>query len=144
MRIISLRKCILILTVFCLLIFLSSCMSAQMLSYYSDEGNYVRASGTITYIAYNEDGTALYLNFSELTPGFSDTCFKIVGENLLIIQENGIDEKLQVGDCVDFISAPRYFGDGYVMPIVALSADDEVFLAYDDSVANLLKWLESR
>ncbi len=72
---------------------------------------------------------------------FTDNCFKTVGDNLLISQQNGIDEKIKLGDEVTFISAPRYFGDGYVMPIVAVSIGGECILEFNEGVVNLLSWM---
>ena len=64
-----------------------------MNEYYSQKSNYVNASGIVTYISYNDDKSALYLGFSDLNPRFDDDSFKIVGDNLLIAQNNGVDKK---------------------------------------------------
>lgn len=40
------------------------------------------------------------------------------------------------------MTAPRYFGDGYVMPIVAISVDGEQLLDYEEGYANFMEWLE--
>lgn len=121
----------------------SACDSIKLQEYYSQKENYVNATGTVSYFSYNDDCTSLYLDFSELTPAFDDTCFKIVGNNLLIVKSNGIDEKIQLGDQVDFVTAPKYFGDGYVMPIVAITVDGENLLGFDEGLVNLLIWLEN-
>ena len=112
-----------------------------MRDYYSQKNNYINAIGIVSHISYNEDKTALYLGFSDLTPQFDDNSFKIVGDNLPIVQEKGIDEKIKIGDQVDFITAPRYFGDGYVMPIVEISVNEEELLGFEEGFTNLLKWL---
>lgn len=117
-------------------------MTRKMKDYYSQESNYVNATGIVTHIAYDEDEPALYLGFSDLNPEFDDINFKIVGDNLSIVQENGIDEKIEIGDRIDFVSAPRYFGDGYVMPIVEISVNEEKLLDFDKGFENLLNWLE--
>lgn len=136
------KKAVLVLSVLCLLAFSASCTSAKMRDYYSQKDNYISATGIVTYISYNEDKTALYLGFSELSQQFDDNSFKIVGDNLQIVQQNGIDEKIKIGDKVDFITAARYFGDGYVMPIVGLYVDEEELLGFEDGYSNLLKWLD--
>ncbi|MGM9668972.1 MAG: hypothetical protein ACI3VZ_04360 [Faecousia sp.] len=130
------------LVLLCLLVLSSSCTAGKMKDYYSRKDNYVNASGIVTHISYNEDRSALYLGFSDLNPQFCDNSFKIVGENLLIVQQNGIDEKIEIGDQVGFITAARYFGDGYVMPIVELSVKEEELLNFEDGFANFLKWLD--
>lgn len=124
-----------------LMVSLTACQSRSLQKYYSERDNYVNATGTVTYISYSDDKNALYLDFSELIPRFDDTCFKIVGDNLLLVQEKGIDQKIEVGDKVDFITAPRYFGDGYVMPIVAISVNGEELLDFEEGFDNLQKWL---
>lgn len=127
-------------------ILLSSCYLAYLTpwekEYYAHRENYVTATGTITFIKYNEEQSALYFSFSDLTPGFPDHMFKIVGENLLTAQENGIDEKIYVGKQVEFVSAPKYFGDGYIMPIIAITVDDEVLLPFNEGFENFQKWLK--
>ena len=95
-------------------------------------------------MAYSENADALYLELSELTPAFDDTCFKFVGDNLLLVQKGGIDEKIKVGNRIEIITAPKYFGDGYVMPIVAISINGESLLNFDEGYENLLKWLEQQ
>lgn len=126
----------------CLLVFSTSCTAQKMKDYYSQKSNYMNATGIVTHISYNEDRSALYLGFSELNPQFDDNSFKIVGDNLPIVQQNGIDQKIKIGDQVDFVTATRYFGDGYVMPIVEISVNGEKLLNFEDGFANLLKWLD--
>lgn len=125
----------------CIALLLVPCASYS--TYYSEKSNYVTASGVIDYLKYNDDRSALYIGFSDLDYKFDDTCFKIVGENLSIVQENGIDEKISVEDKVSFMTAPKYFGDGYVMPIVSISVNEEELLEFDQGVNNLLDWLKT-
>lgn len=136
-------KLVAALLVLCLWVtLLSACNRKKMLDYYSEKENYVDATGTVVHIKYNEDETALYLGFSDLSYNFDDTCFKIVGENLRIVREKGIDNKLKLGDQIKFTSAPRYFGDGYVMPIVAIHVNGECLLDFEAGYTNLLDWLK--
>ena len=109
--------------------------------YYSKLENYVEATGTVDHIMYSDDYTELCLGFSDLTPSFDDDSFEIVGKNLAIAQKNGIDEKIKLGDTVNFITAPEYFGDGYIMPIVAISVNGETLLEFEDGFKNYLNWL---
>lgn len=118
-----------------------SCDSKERKKYYSQKENYISVTGILSSIKYNEDSTALYLDFSNLSPILDDTCLKIVGGNLQTVQNNGIDSKLKIGEKIDFITAPRYFGDGYVMPIVAISINGENLLDFEEGYANLLDWL---
>lgn len=139
---ISLLKLIMIITTTCiLLVLLCSCNSSEIIEYYSQKENYISVTGTVSDIKYNEDTTALYIDLSELSPVLDDTCFKIVGENLQIVKTNKIDDKLKTGEQITFITAPKYFGDGYVMPIVAISISGENLLDFEEGYKNLLDWL---
>ena len=117
---------------------LVSC-TTSVIDYYEEKENYVTATGVVSYIQLDEDG--LYIGFSQMDYPFDDDTFKIVGENLKIVQQNGIQEKLKLGDTVTIVTAPKYFGDGYVMPIVAISIDGEALLNFEQGYENLLVWL---
>lgn len=132
------------IVLFCIMILTTACQSTQMLSYYSEKGNYISATGIITYVSDNEKLSSLYISFSELTPSFDDICFKICGNNYQIVIERGIKDIIQVGDYVEFVTAPKYFGDGYIMPIVSLTVDGQTLLEVNEGIPNLLKWLESQ
>ena len=132
---------IIVITIICTMFTLfCSCGSTEK-KYYEEKENYIGVTGTISHIQYNEDLTVLYLGFSELSPAIDDTSFKIVGENLKIVQANGIDIKLKIGEQISFMTAPKYFGDGYVMPIVAISVNGESLLDFQEGYTNLLDWL---
>ena len=142
MRKISLLKLIIVIISICiLLVLLCSCNSSRITEYYSQKGNYISVTGTVSNVKYNEDATALYIDFSELSPVLDDMCFKIVGENLEIVKANKIDDKLKTGEQITFITAPKYFGDGFVMPIVAISISGDSLLDFEEGYKNLLDWL---
>lgn len=120
---------------------LCSCKSMAMNEYYANRDNYVSASGTVDFLNYNEDSTTLYIGFSEVSPVFADTCFKITGDNLKIARKNGIDEKLTTGTSVTFVSAPKYYGDGYVFPMIAISIRNDCVLDADVGFNNYISEL---
>ena len=122
-------------------VLLCSCNSSGTIEYYSQKENYISVTGTVSSIKYNEEATALYIDFSELSSVLDDTCFKIVGEHLEIVKANRIDDKLKIGEQITFVTAPKYFGDGYVMPIVAISISGENMLDFEEGYKNLLDWL---
>ena len=141
MRITYHKNIALVIFIVCTIMINISCTSKAQKNYYLQKDNYTNAVGVISYMGYNEDSTALYLEFSELSPTFDDGCFKIVGENLKRVQEKGIDSKLAIGDQVRFVTAPKYFGDGYVMPIVGISINEEVLLDFEEGYINFISWL---
>ena len=120
---------------------LLSCSTQKERSYYADKNNYITATGTVVHVKYNQEQDALYLAFEDLDYPFSDPNFKIIGKNLEIVQNNGIDEILQLGDTVSFTAAPKYFGAGYVIPLVEVSVAGQTLLSFDDGFHNLQKWL---
>lgn len=125
----------------CLALLLCSCTSPQMRKYYANKSNYITATGTVNHFCYDVDSPILYLEFSDLTPRFDDDTFKIVGKNFKIVQEKEINKKIKIGDKIDFITAPRYFSDGYVMPIVSVTVNGEELLTFKDGFNNLQEWL---
>ena len=132
-------KSIMLITSICVL--LCSCTSFGTIEYYSQKENYISVTGIVSNINYNEDGTALYIDISESSPVLDDTCFKIVGKNLAIVKTKKIDDKLKTGEQISFITAPKYFGDGYVMPMVAISINGESLLDFEEGYNNLMDWL---
>ena len=142
MKNISLLKLIMInITACVLIVLLCSCNSSEKIKYYSQKENYISVTGIVSNINYNEDGTALYIDISESSPVLDDTCFKIVGKNLAIVKTKKIDDKLKTGEQISFITAPKYFGDGYVMPMVAISINGESLLDFEEGYNNLMDWL---
>lgn len=142
MKKISLQKLLVIITTTCvILMVLCSCNSSERIKYYSQTGNYISITGTVSSVKYSKDYKVLYIDLSESSPVLDDTCFKIVGENLTIVQTNGIDDKLKLGEQVTITTAPKYFGDGYVMPIVAISIGGEKLLDFNEGYNNFLDWL---
>lgn len=136
------KRVYMIVVIMLLLMILPACNSRKEERYYSQKENYITVTGTVVHIKYNENRDVLYLGFSDLSPICDDDTFKIVGNNVSIVQENGIDEKISVGSQMEFITAPKYFGDGYVMPIVAVAVDGEVLLEFEDGYSNFMDWFE--
>ena len=116
--------------------------TTKLVKYYSQKENYISVNGTVSYIKYNDNNSELYIGFSELNTKLDDHCFKIVGDNLKIVQSNHIDDRLVLGKQVSFVTAPKYFGDGYVMPIVSITIDEDNLLEFEDGYHNLLDWLK--
>lgn len=118
-----------------------SISNRTLLKYYSVRSNYVTVNGVVDYMQDAPELDGLYLGFSELFPTMDDSCFKLVGTNREIVLKEDILQKVQLGTKVSFMTAPRYFGDGYVMPIVAISVDGEELLSFEEGYENLLEWL---
>ena len=122
---------------------LSSCYRLREYEYYSDKENFVTTEGTVTIINDLPDERKLVLAFSDLSVQYSYIYFKIVGYNYQIVKENRIVEKLEIGKRISFVSATRYFGDGFVMPIVSITIDGVCLLDFEEGQKNLLDWIKS-
>ena len=121
----------------------SSCASKKKYDYYANIDNYISVIGTVSYINQSEDNTALYFEFDNMSVQLTENFFKVVDGNLKILQKNLKGEELQIGDVLEFVTAPRYFGDGYVMPIVSIKKGEIVLLDFQEGVDNLLRWIDS-
>ena len=128
--------------ILCLFVLIgTSCgISNKKVDYYLNQNNYIEVSGTITHIFFDEDKEALYLGFSELSKKLDDTSFKIVGDSYSVVV--AYKETIQLGKTATFVTAPKYFGDGYVMPIVSLTIDDNEILSYETGFSNFIDWLK--
>lgn len=107
--------------------------------YYSDEENFIEVTSEIDHIVWDYSEEELYLGFSNIPEIFSDETFDITGDSFGIIIDNDAEQYLKIGVEVTFVTAPRYFGDGYVMPIVALKAGDYELLEYEDGYVALME-----
>lgn len=107
--------------------------------YYSDEENFIEVTSEIDHIVWDHSEEELYLGFSDIPEIFSDETFDITGDSFGILIDKDAEQYLKMGVEVTFVTAPRYFGDGYVMPIVALKVGDYELLDYEDGYAALMK-----
>ena len=64
--------------------------------------------------------------------------FEIKGESVAYALENGIEQKLQIGDEIIFTSAPEIFYNGHALPIVHLEVNGEVLLPFEEGYENLM------
>ena len=136
------KKSVKLICLFFVFLFtISCCYPAKRIAYYTNKKNYITTKGTITSITFNDNNDMLFLSVDNMNQRYSDNYFKIIPENLTIAKCNGIESKIHIGDTIVFISAQRYFGDGYIMPILALSIDKDTFLTFEEGYSNYIKWL---
>lgn len=137
------RQSAILLLLLVILLLTTSCFRISMVPYYKDKANYQTYEGTLTEIFYHEVGkqTLLYLVIEDQQPSLSDRTFSLERENMTLAVENGIDE-LEPGTKVSFVTAPKYYGDGYVMPLVGLSANGITYLDAEIGIDNWIKMLD--
>ena len=79
---------------------------------------------------------------------FSTLDWKLSSVEFLFLLKNSTkmcytyDEHIQVGKTATFVTAAKYYGNGYVMPIVSLSIDNQHILEYEIGFPSLLNWLK--
>ena len=115
----------------------------QQYSNYKNKENYVEYVGIVTdYHFYKSSSgkTELYIFFNDpdVSKEFGDYQFVVKGKNMEIISEKGIKGKIEVGSVGEFTAAPGIFGDGYAIPLVAITVDGDELLTFDEGYENLL------
>ena len=107
--------------------------------YYMDINNYITEEAVVDTINYDKKLEYIGIRLSEISDAYQGERFIIEGENLDIVLANGILEKIEPNSVVEFTSAPAFFGNGYLMPIVQLSVNGETLLSFEEGYANLLE-----
>ena len=107
----------------------------KMLKYYSDDSVYCNLRGEI------KEKSNRYVEIEIFTENHTFVSRLATGYIAFIIYGSSCIEKIEVGDVIDFISAPMCFYNGHNMPIVYLEKEQEVLLSYEDGKANYLNWI---
>ena len=109
---------------------LSGCLFQSMResAYYADSDNYIQSSGVVSHYQYSDDGSELYISFTEIPEGCEYLNFKISGDALETAKQNEIDKYVGIGSEITFVTAPKMFGDGYCPPIVGLICDGKTII----------------
>lgn len=130
----------------CLMLVAASCSKNDKIDYYSNKSNYTTETATVSGIEYDEEQEILYITISinDIPSSYSAPTFCIVGENYNTVINNGIKQVLKEDIVITYKSAPKYYGNGYWMPIIEISIEDNCYLEYDDGYTNLLNWLEKQ
>ena len=103
-----------------------------------DKSGYTTFEGEITRISYDQYSNIYAFDLAEVPREYQDNTFCIWGKSYDIIIDNGIREKLEVGDIVTVTAHPAYKGNGYMFPVVYLETDGEVLLEFEDGYRNWL------
>ena len=104
--------------------------------YYAEQENYISVTAVVSEVAYfGNDQIVVYVR--DKSVDFTDTGFILNGDNAQIARKNGIEDKIYPGAVITFTCAPRYFGDGYNIPMVALCIDGDSILDFETGFRNL-------
>ena len=111
-------------------------------NYYKNVNNYVYASGQLDNYRFYED--SLYISINDLNYEFSRNKFRLEGENVNLLKQRGFEQYMTPSVNIEIATAPRYFGNGYKMQIVALSIDGYTLLEFEEGYDNLMDWYENQ
>ncbi|MBO5701901.1 MAG: hypothetical protein J6S71_05645 [Clostridia bacterium] len=130
----------------CLIISLSSCdfskpLRTKMQSYYSDDTNYVTLSGIVASMS--DDGRKLGIKITTENHGITHPKLEDIYEFHVFFEDDEAWVGIELNDPVTFTTAPMYFYNGHILPIVFLAKDGEVYLELEDGKAQLLTWVEN-
>ena len=129
---------IFILFTFCIIGVLTGCYAIKEENYYSDKNNFITGSAKVENIIYDKETAKIYFWLEQIDEAYQDSTFKVEGKNVDILFEKNVFDTIKIGDEIIFTSAPGYFGDGYCMPIVAISYKGEELLSFEEGYENLM------
>ena len=136
-------------SLFCLflILILSACdfnapLRNKMLDFYNQNSNYVQLTGVVMKMECLEELDQLRIGVKILTENHS---FSSVVENeyvdFVIVNWSVNSFELKINDTIDFTSAPFYFYNGHIYPIVEIKKDGQEYLSFHEGKDNYLKWI---
>lgn len=142
------KKCLICISLLLIIPMISSCTLYRYLElswiyrekdYYSDVNNFVTAEGVVVSISQIETTGSWYITLKDLSSDdFENSRFCILDANVITLQKNGFFDEIKSGDVIEFSAAPENFGDGYVVPIVSISANGKIYLDFETGWNNLM------
>lgn len=134
------KKYVSILLLLSSIFFIVSCdynapLRKKMLEYYSDDNNYVELQGVVI----SPENDCGYMEIDILTESH---VFPLNAQTGYGEFESGLIYNLTPGDKITLVSAPMYFYNGHVLPVMALKKDDVVILTFEDGKSSYLAWIE--
>ena len=122
-----------------ILFLISGCYRNKEKLYYLDVSNFIKEEATVDNVLYDEENKSIYFWLSNIDDVYQDSTFIVDGDNVNVLLQYDIINRIMIGDTITFSSAPRYFGDGYCMPIIELIHNNEELLSFDEGHKNLMK-----
>lgn len=128
-----------IIIIIIILFLISGCYRNKEKLYYLDVSNFIKEEATVDNVLYDEENKSIYFWLSNIDDVYQDSTFIVDGDNVNVLLQYDIINRIMIGDTITFSSAPRYFGDGYCMPIIELIHNNEELLSFDEGHKNLMK-----
>lgn len=117
---------------------LTGCKRTYRREYYGDINNFITEEAVVNNIIHNEEKQYIVFWLADIDEAYATTNFKIEGDNADVVLQNGILDKIEIGDTITFTSAPRIFWDGYFFPIIQIATADEEILNLEEGYKNLM------
>jgi len=124
-----------------LLMVSSSLYRPNCVKYYNDDQYYETISLTITEINQYDDNIVIRGNHNNIN---FDDGFIILGNNTNIMISKNYQDNLIIGEKVEIIASPGYFGDGWLYPIASLKHEDKEYLNYDIAKDNIVMYYQNQ
>ncbi len=137
------KLCIFILIFIVLINFVSCILNTplrnSMVDYYKCESNYEKFNGIIASINNSRDGIVLEVTILDLQHNYPLN----TNGNQEFLLINSIEENfnLEIKEEVTLISAPKFFYNGHILPVVYLEKNGEVLLEYTVGKECYLNWI---
>lgn len=116
----------------------------HMISYYSDDSNYVNLVGRI--VDMQDDVTNKHqrrqIEIIILSGNCTEKEFKFNTPTGYYFSFCGPAQGVKEGDIISFTTAPMLFYNGDTYRIVSLEKDGEIFYTFEEGKQNLLDWIE--
>lgn len=106
--------------------------------YYLDKDNYITEEAVVEKILISKEEECVAFYLSGIDEVYQTDFFVIRNKSAYRLIDDGIAGKIKEGDKITYTSAPRYFGNGYSMPIVSLSVAGEELLSFEEGYRNLM------
>lgn len=116
----------------------------QMLAYYGNDDNYAETVGTVKSTRYKADTDELFIEMKLNENGVYEQCINAHTGfvEFVLVNFSNYEIDLNVGDTASISSAPMYFYNDHIMPIVALSEGDTEYISFEEGKNAYLFWIE--
>ena len=115
----------------------------KMLNYYTQESNYQQLTGRIISIKYFDDVDELFIEIDILTENHNFPLNATTGYGEFdIVDWSNYQFLLQEKEIIVFTSAPMYFYNGHILPIVKLEKNNQEFLSLSCGMDNYCNWIK--
>ena len=109
-----------------------SIYTAQEKEFYSNKDNFENVNGVFDRLEKYKGNYYIYLKNIDSDRYFRELRFRVSNTNFAYLDDSGFFDEVHNGDSVTICLAYDYFGDGYVIPVVAVSANGKDYLDFEN------------